>query len=62
MKILIYTWIFIVGISLGFSSNAQAYQCYWHHGQKVCWHHSHCRWVHGHWHNGYYYRSHKVCW
>ena len=67
MKNLFYKILLTTVIGLGISSVpmvSEAYQCQWQNGHKVCWHNGtrNCRWVNGHWHNGYYYRGHKVCW
>ena len=59
----------------GFSVDAEAYNCQWHHGHKVCckWHNGrrvcwsqrhyrHCKWVGGYWHHGVHYNGKRVCW
>jgi len=67
MKNIFFKWLLAISLGITLSSTAMmanAYQCEWRDGHKVCWHNGehHCRWVEGHWHNGYYYRGHQVCW
>jgi hypothetical protein len=69
MKKIFYTMLVAAGISLSLSAismDAQAYQCGWRNGHRVCWQNAYaernCHWVKGYWSYGYYFRGHKVCW